>query len=149
MNDPIIRTRPVESGEAILKDKFAESIAQQSELMDKLGQQLIAIELAIPGLYATALKLISGEKATLSTTNPAVYIGFAFWFGALVLTLLSLIPRRYTVDRSVFKSDPDEKSALMGIEDFFHQSARYKRRLLIGSSILFFIGIICVAIFGL
>ena len=81
----------------------------------------------------------------MSVIDPAVYVGFLCWFGALLLILLSLIPRKYTVDRSLIKRDPNDTTGPLGIEDFFFQTARYKRRLLIASSVLFFIGVACAA----
>ena len=144
MSDKPISTRAPTSSETVLKDKFAESIADQSKQMDKLGRQLITVELAIPGLYATVLKLVSGDKATLSN-NTAIYISFALWFLALLFTLTSLIPRKWKVDRSIMKQDPSKKTKTLGIEDFFNKSAQYKRRLLITASVLFFIGVISAA----
>ncbi len=55
-------TRPLNDNEKLLREKFHESIVAQSDLMDKLSERLLTLELAIPGLYATALKLISGDK---------------------------------------------------------------------------------------
>ena len=66
MSNTAIPTRPPSNSDTLLREKFDESIAAQSEQMDKLGQQLITLELAIPGLYATVLKLISGEGTTLN-----------------------------------------------------------------------------------
>ena len=63
MSKSPLPTRPLSSDETVLRDKFAESIAGQSELMDKLGQQLLMLELAIPGLYATVLCRRLGRKA--------------------------------------------------------------------------------------
>ena len=37
MDEPVIATRPLESGEKLLKEKFAEALTQQSEQMDRLG----------------------------------------------------------------------------------------------------------------
>ena len=139
-NDPPILTHPLPGIEKILKDKYAESIAAQSEQMDNLGRQLITLELAIPGLYATVLKLIGGSNATLCA-GTALYITFIFWFAALVLTLISLIPRKWKVDRTIMKQDPGEQTDALGIEDFFQQSAQYKRRFLIAASLLFFCGV--------
>jgi hypothetical protein len=84
MIDTPIATRPPNKGEELLREKFAASIAGQSELMDKLGRQLITLELAIPGLYATVLKLVQGEDATLPVNN-WLYATFLFWFVALLL----------------------------------------------------------------
>ncbi len=139
-----IPTRPPSSSEKILREKFAETIAGQSEQMDKLGQQLIALELAIPGLYATVLKLMSGDKATVAVNN-AFYLTFACWFFALLLSLVSLIPRKWNVDPGIMKKDDFEQSATLGIEDFFLMTAQHKRRLLIASTLLFFIGVVSAA----
>lgn len=141
MNNKPIPTRAPSSHEKILKDKFAESIANQSENMDKLGQQLITLELAIPGLYATVLKLISGDKAIL-TANKGLYITFACWFFALLLTLISLIPRKWKVNGNIMKQDPSTKNRELGIEDFFYKTAQHKRRFIITSGLLFFAGIV-------
>ncbi len=145
MNDKPIPTRPPSGTEKLLKEKFAESIAGQCEHMDKLGRQLITLELAIPGLYATALKLTSGGKATLSG-SPGLYIAFACWFIALLFTLISLIPRRWRVNRNIMKQDPSIETQELGIEDFFHKTAQYKRRLLVTSSLLFFVGVYSAAL---
>jgi hypothetical protein len=144
MNDTPISTQPLSSSDKALREKFVESIAGQSERMDRLGQQLIAIELAIPSLYATSLKLISGNKATIHVGN-ALYLTFACWFLALLLTLLSLIPRSWKVDPGVIKRDAFDQGADLGIEDFFCASARYKRCLLIASSLFFFAGAVSAA----
>lgn len=140
-----LSTRPVSSNETILRDKFAESMVSQSELMDKLGQQLLTLELAIPGLYATVLKLIQGEDATL-VRNWWLYSAFGCWFLALVLTLASLVPRRWRVDPTILKQDPVAQNAPLGLEDFFFKSAQFKRWLLIPAALFFWIGILCAAL---
>jgi hypothetical protein len=63
---------------------------------------IFALELAVPGLYATVLKLVSGDKATLANCN-VLYLTFACWFLALMLTLISLVPRKWKVNPSVMK----------------------------------------------
>ncbi|MEP0803897.1 MAG: hypothetical protein HRF47_00280 [Chloroflexota bacterium] len=135
-----IPTRPVSENENLLRKKFHESIAAQSDLMDKLAERLLTLELGIPGLFATVVKLTRGDKATL-TINAALNLAFAFWLVALILTLLALTPRKWTVDTTILKQDPKKFGEALGIEDFFNQSALYKRRLLTVSSLLFFTGI--------
>jgi len=144
MSNQPISTRPLSDNEKSLRDKFYENIAAQSDLMDKLCEHLLTLELAIPGLYATVLKLVSGEKATV-IVNPAFYITFACWLVALGLTLFALIPKKWTVDSTILKQDPKKFSEGLGIEDFFEQSAMYKRRLVVASSVLFFAGIVSAA----
>lgn len=146
MTDEPIPTHPLSSSDQVLRDKFAESIAAQSDLMDKLGQQLLTLELAIPGLYATVLKLLSGDDATLALT-PALMFTFGCWFIALILTLLSLIPLSWNVDPHLMRQDPAARSDQgLGIEDFFRESAKYKRNLLIPACLIFFFGIVSAAL---
>ena len=147
MGDKPIPTRPVSENENLLRKKFYESIADQSTLMDKLCERLLTLELAIPGLFATVVKLTRGDKATL-TINAALNAAFAFWLLALILTLVALTPRKWVVDETILRQDPKKFSEGLGVEDFFEQSASYKRRLVVASSILFFIGIFC-AMFSL
>lgn len=138
-------TRPITENEKLLREKFYVSITAQSDLMDKLSEHLLTLELAIPGLYATVLKLIAGDKATV-TANATFYVTFACWLLALALTLVALTPRNWTVDPTVLRQDPAkmDKEGL-GIEDFFEKSAQHKRILLIVSSVLFFLGIFFAA----
>ena len=141
MTESPLATRPANESEELLRAKFAESIAGQSKLMDKLGRQMITLELAIPGLYATVLKLAQGKDATLPVNN-WLYATFLFWFTALLLTLVSLIPRSWQVDPTILKGDPAGQGKTLGLEDFFYQSARTKRRLLIPACLLFWLGIL-------
>ncbi|MCE7987729.1 MAG: hypothetical protein DYG89_41730 [Caldilinea sp. CFX5] len=142
MSKSPIETRPPTNQETILRDKFAETIVNQSELMDKLAQQLITLELAIPGLYATVLQLTQGEKATVAA-NGWLYGAFGFWFVALLLALVSLIPQRWQVDETLLQRDPNSKSEVLGIRDFYYASARYKFRWLVPSTLCFAAGIVC------
>lgn len=137
----ITPSRPVSENENLLRKKFYEHITAQSDLMDKLAERLLTLELGIPGLFATVLKLTRGDDAMLPI-NAALNMAFAFWFLALVLTLLALIPRKWTVDTSILKQDPKKMSEALGIEDFFSRSALHKRGLLIASSLFFFAGIV-------
>jgi hypothetical protein len=145
MTNPPLTTRPPDTYEEKIKEKYAESFANQSDLMDKLAQQLLALELAIPGLYATVLKLISGDKATVPVNN-MLYVTFGLWVVALGLTLMALMPREWKVNPEIMLQDPKSTTGELGIKDFFAKSARYKRNLLIVATILFFFGIACAAL---
>ncbi len=142
-NTPL-STRPVNSSQTVLREEFAKSIAGQAALMDKLAQQLITIELAIPGIYAAVLKLVAGDDATL-TVNNWVYGAFVCWLAALVLALISLIPRTWNVDPTILKADKKAKGTALGVEDFYRKSAAYKRWLLIPSTLFFAAGVLCSA----
>lgn len=145
MNDPIIATRAINEQEKLLRQKFYEAIVTQSDLLDKVAERLLTLELAIPGLYATALSVTHGKDAKL-VLGSAVYLSFACWLLALLLTLCAIIPRTRHVDTTLFKQDPRKFAESWGLEDFFTQSARYKRRLVVTSCLLFFAGIFCAVL---
>ena len=139
--DKIISTRPLDENEKVLQKKFYENIAAQSERVDSLSAHLLSIELAIPGIYATVLKLISGDGVSLGNTG-AVRFTFLLWFVALILTLIALTPKKYAVNTDLFIQDPERmEEDGMGIEDYFSKSAQYKRRFALASSLFFFAGI--------
>ena len=131
------QSKPLTPIEQKLQEKFAEEVANQATLMDSMGKQLLSLELAMVGIYATVLKLISGESATLET-GWSVGIAFLFWFMSVVATVLAIFPEEYKVDSSKM----DE------IKAYFHKSARKKAKMLIVSIVLFFTGI-GVAVFSL
>ena len=140
-----IPTIPLTHQDEQLRDRLIEDVAAQSTRMDELARQLITLELAVPGLYATALRLVAGEKATVAA-GPGLYAALACWGLALVLALASLLPRRYEVDPN--RLDGHDRAGPLSIMGYFAASARFKRRLLIPSSALFYAGI-CAAIVGL
>jgi hypothetical protein len=145
MSDKPIPVRPLTDNEKLLREKFYVSITVQSDLMDKLSERLLTLELAIPSLYAAVIKLISGDSAT-AVLNAAFYITFGCWLLALALTLLALIPKKWKVNPTILRQDPARMADEgLGMEDFFERSAQYKRKLLIASSVLFFAGIFSAA----
>ncbi len=139
---PTIKTRPPNTTEELLSTKFDEEFTNQPQRLDEIAKLLITIELAIPGLYATALKLINGDKATL-TLSLEVYFAFIFWALALLFTLLAILPRTYNVDRAIIRrTTPHEFLEPLSIEAYFKKSATYKYEWIVTSCIYFFIGII-------
>ena len=129
-SDTPLQTRPVRPEERFMQERFTEAIANQSKQMDTLAQQLLVVELAIPGLYATALKLVSGADKTEFTL--AIAIAFGCWLVALICTVSAIIPRQYKgINRNSSSS----------IEDFFDTAAKRKLSLLIPSLALFVVGI--------
>jgi hypothetical protein len=141
MSDKPISTRPLDENEKLLRQKFYESVAAQSDLMDKLSERLLTLELAIPGAYAAVLKLLYGEKATIMPGTVGI-IAFVLWFASLILTLFALWPKKWKVDTTVLKQDPAKISEGLGIEDFFEKSAFRKRWLISLSSVFFFAEIV-------
>ena len=129
-NTPI-KGRPPNANEKFIREKHLESISHQPILMDEVAKQLLTLELAIPGVYATALKLISGDKETL-TLSSDLYFVFAFWLVSLICVVAALIPRAYKVD-------PNDHTALR--ESFF-KAAFYKYKLILASVATFVGGLI-------
>lgn len=141
MSERVFKTRPVNKGETLLRQKFVENVAGQSDLMDQLARQLIALELAIPGLYATVLKLTQGNEATIAM-NGWFYFTLLSWSVALLLTLGSLIPRNWEVDPNRLDGEKAKPGEPLSINEFFQRSARHKRRLLIPACCLFWCGVV-------
>ena len=129
MSKDTILTRPPSSGENLLREKFFESVTAQDELMGKVAGQLLTLELAIPGIYATALKFVRGDTATVQL-NFAFYFTYGCWLLALALTLYALIPKDWKVNPSILRQDPAKYHEGLGLEDFFRQAAQHKRRLI-------------------
>ena len=118
-----------------LREGFAKALTEQAAHLDELAKQLITLELAIPGLYAAVLKLVSGDSAKLHHSGPIVF-AFVCWLLALGFTFASLLPEKYTVD----------VNSLSDIQDYFSQSAKRKLYCLIPSSVLCFFGICLVVL---
>jgi hypothetical protein len=127
---PTYKTQPLSTIELKLQEKFAEEIANQGALMDSMGKQLLSLELAMVGIYATVLKLIAGEGATMQG-GVAVGITFLLWFMAVVATVLAIFPEKYEVN--IGKMDE--------IKRYFHNSAQKKAKMLMASVALFFGGV--------
>ena len=137
----IIESFAPPKGDEELEKGFAAIVVEQPKLLDELGKQLVTLTLAIPGLFATILKLTSGDKAVLQL-RPLVFLAFFCWFVALILSLWSLMPRKWDVDRQIVRrQEPAARDQPLSIEEFFLKSALYKRWLLIAASLFCFIGI--------
>jgi hypothetical protein len=133
-----------------LEKGLAAAMIGQPTLLDELGKQMVTLCLAIPGLFATVLKLTGGDDAVLPA-NCFVFWAFGCWLAALVLSLASLVPVTRKVDRQVMRrAQPAAKGQALSIEEFFTQSAKYKRRLLVAAALLCFAGIALAAasVFG-
>lgn len=141
MTDEIIQTHPPSTETTFLTAQYYAAKAGQSDLMDQLARDLIKLQLAIPGIYAAALKLIEGSDATVSS-SPLLFAVVGCWGVSLLLTVISLIPRRWKVDTSKIKASPDgAETEPFSLEGFFSKTAAYKRGFLLVSTMLFFVGI--------
>ncbi len=135
----VYASQPPTTGESKLVEKFHERLADQSKQMDELARQMITIELGVPGLYASVLALLRGDKATLPA-GPLLWLAFGGWGLALLLTFLAVFPRSYPVDMTLLEADPAAGGPL-GIVDYFRRPARYKWRLLAAAAAAFWIGL--------
>ena len=133
--------RPQSADEALLK-AYHDAVIKQADLYVDLAKELLKLELAIPGIYAAALKLVTGQSPYV----PLVAAAFGFWLLALVATLRALFPRRYAVlHDTVQRVGRAEADGPLTIEEFLQQSAQDKRQLLLWAIPLFFIGIVAAA----
>ena len=142
MSSKPIPTHPPAPFDTFLQQQFAAEIVKQSVRLDELAKQLFFLELGIPGVYATALQVVG-----TITLDGWLVATLGCWFLALVITLFSLFPKKYRVQRHVIRRQPnsDEVDGL-SIEEFYQHSARDKRRLLVLASISFFLGTVLVII---
>ncbi len=144
---PVTLTQAIPKSDSQLQDGLIKEVIEQPTRMDELAKQLITLELAVPGAYVTALKLIHGEDTKLGGIDPVLWFTFGCWLVALLLTLFSLLPRKWEVDRKLFRrTRPAAKGEALSIEEFFTRTASYKRWLLIYACILFFFGILAAAL---
>ena len=140
MTEKILPTQPAAPEDSDLIEEFGREIIKQGERLDDVAKELFKLELAIPGIYAVALRLVVDKDVI----PMMIVVAFAFWSVALGLTLWSIFPKRYNVLRSVPRwADKRTGSNKMSIEEFYTESARRKYRLLLGASICFFCGIVC------
>lgn len=129
MSSDNLETQPLSSSDIKLIDAFDDVVINQSNLMDSIGKQLIILELAISGIYATVLKFTSiTYKIEASLWLLLIFI---LWFASLMFAFWATFPKKYIVDRD----------NLGELEKFFKDSATHKRRYLVISSMLFFAGI--------
>ncbi|HHJ13231.1 MAG TPA: hypothetical protein ENJ79_02485 [Gammaproteobacteria bacterium] len=128
---PNIKGRPPRKEEAFIREKYDESFSAQGELMDNVAKQLLTLELAIPGLYATALKLVSGKDGGVPVSGHLSWAFYA-WLFSLVCVVIAITPRPYTVDLEDYAS----------IRDFFARSARWKYAFILASVSAFVFGLI-------
>lgn len=132
-------------GDEELEKGLATAVVEQPKLLDELGKQMVMLCLAVPGLFATVLKLTGGDDAVLPA-DCLVFWAFGCWCVALVLSLASLVPVTRKVDRQVVRrSQPAAKGQALSIEEFFTKSAKHKRRLLIAAALFTFAGIALAA----
>lgn len=143
MTEPVHSTRPPSEQEKILRQKFYEALTAQGDLLDKVAERLLTLELAVPGLVATALTLVQGQNASLKP-GVGMVLAAGCWILALFFTLRAIIPQNYRVDTTLLQQDPAKLDQALGIEDFFRRSARFKQVRIIASCVFFFAGILAV-----
>ena len=142
MTNQILKGQPPQPADEALLKAYHDAVIKQVDLYVDLAKELLKLELAIPGLYAAALKLVTNQSPAASLVAAA----FGFWLLALVATLRALFPRRYVVLHDAVQRVSRAKSkGPFTIEEFLQQSAQDKRRLLLWAIPLFFIGIALAA----
>ena len=143
MEEKILAGQAPNPGDKILMDAYRQDLVRQADRYDDLAKELIKLELAIPGIFAAAMKLIVGVQPAILW----VIAAFVCWLIALILTMLALFPKKYKVRENAvrYESKPDPSDGL-SIEEYFQKSTRDKRRWLMMSAPLFFAGIVAAAV---
>ena len=142
MTTEILNGQPPQSTDEALIKAYHDAVIKQADLYVDLAKELLKLELAIPGIYAAALKLVTDQPLNV----PLVAAAFGFWLLALVATLRALFPHRYAVlHDAVQRVGRAESDGPLTIEEFLQQSAQDKRRLLLWAIPLFFVGIAAAA----
>jgi hypothetical protein len=138
----ILAGQPPNPADKVLIDAYRQDLVKQADRYDDLAKELIKLELAIPGIFAAALKLIVGAPPAI----PWVIAAFVCWLTALILTMMALFPKKYTVMENAVRRDTriDDSDAL-SVEEYFRRSTQDKRQLLKWSAPLFFAGIAAAA----
>ena len=142
MTTEILDGQPPQPADEVLIKAYHDAVIKQADLYVDLAKELLKLELAIPGIYAAALKLVTDQSPYVSLVAAA----FGFWLLALVATLRALFPHRYAVlHDAVQRVDRAGSDGPLTIEEFLQQSAQDKRRLLQWAIPLFFTGIAVAA----
>ncbi len=130
-------------GDQALLDAYYQEPVKQAERFADLAKELFKLELAIPGIYAAALRVVDQQAINWS----GVLIAFLLWATALVLTLRAIIPRKYTVLENVIRSPRLARGKEpLSIEEYFRRGMLEKKWLSLGSILLFFAGIIAAVL---
>ena len=111
-----------------LDKAFVADLIEQPKQLDKLSRLVLIFSFVVPVLYAIGLKFFSGSESAPSGLW-LIVAAFASWFVSLLLSLFGLMPRKQRSD---------------GAEAMYLAAIRYKRRMLIGSSLSCFLGV-CMA----
>ena len=133
---PPIVGRPPNPAEKKMYEAYVEDITKQGERMDETLREILKLELAIPGLYMAALRLVAGDIHVLSTS-----LAFGFWALALVFTLAGIYPRKWKVMDGVVKSHGESEE--LTIPDYFNTVSRQKHQFLTAATAIFFVGMAC------
>lgn len=142
MTIEILNGQPPQPADEALLRAYHDAVIKQADLYVDLAKELLKLELAIPGIYTAALKLVTNQPPDV----PLVAAAFGLWLLALLATLRALFPRRYVVlHDTVQRVGRAGSDGPLSIEEFLQQSAQDKRRLLLWAIPLFFIGIVAAA----
>lgn len=125
-----VKVAPVSRYNEVLQERLAQEVSEQSKRLDDLARQLIALNIAVPGLYASLLRYMSGSDATVEDPLLLVFI-FLPWLLALGFAFVSLFPLNYQVD-------PDSPN---DIEGYFSKTAKRKLVWLAFAGFFSFVGI--------
>jgi hypothetical protein len=145
MTEEIHEGRPPVSGaDKVLVEAYHQEPVKQAERCNELAKEFLKLELAIPGIYAAALRFVVDAQASVSVVGVA--LAFGLWLLALLLTLAALFPVKWRVlDNVVRRGSESQGSGAVSIETYFRESTRRRRNLLLWSAPLFLAGVAAAA----
>ncbi len=128
------QSTPYQSARVDELDKaFVADLIEQPKQLDKLARLVLILSFVVPVLYAIGLKFFSDSESAPSGLW-FIVLAFASWFVSLLLSLFGLISGKG-------KQNAGGREKSVSVEALYQAIIRYKRRMLIGSSIFCFIGV--------
>ncbi|TLU87502.1 MAG: formylglycine-generating enzyme family protein [Chlorobium sp.] len=116
-----------------LDKAFVADLIEQPKQLDKLARLVLIFSFVVPVLYAIGLKFFSSSESAPSGLW-FIVAAFASWFVSLLLSLFGLISGKG-------RQNAGGKEKSVSVEALYQAIIRYKRRMLIGSSIFCFLGV--------
>lgn len=141
----ILSTPSSQPENQVLRQAWEEEIIKQSDRFDDLAKELLKLELGIPALFVTLIKLAMGSQPI--AFDWWIASAFLLWLSALALTLWALFPKKEKVYSDLIDSDENTPKGALTIRGFYEKSARRKFWALLISSVSFFAGFVVAFVY--
>ena len=131
-------SQPTSLYELRLKEKYTDQIVHQNHVLDVLAKYLVVLELLVPVSYLFVLNYHSLNVGHVEISL-LMLLGLSAWFSALLLSLMSLSGVYHPKEFDSVKALAEPVSRV-SVESYLKHCIAYKRKKLMGASILFFGG---------